>query len=173
MSNTNKLAFSNGMRDGIPIATGYFAVAFTLGIAAKNAGFTPIQAMIVSMTNNASAGEYAVTERQVQQVKRTKKWTFAMMTCAGVWLLYVVMSCMLYIPEGSAALAEEDVLVVEVAPKEEPNSIETLAEGLLVEVLRDDAKSPDAAGKRILIYHTHTYEAYEQDPAKSYQQIER
>ena len=59
MSNTNKLAFSNGMRDGIPIATGYFAVAFTLGIAAKNAGFTPLQAMIVSMTNNASAGEYA------------------------------------------------------------------------------------------------------------------
>ena len=59
MSNTNKLAFSNGMRDGIPIALGYFAVSFTLGIAAKNAGFTPLQAMIVSMTNNASAGEYA------------------------------------------------------------------------------------------------------------------
>jgi len=95
------------------------------------------------------------------------------MTCAGVWILYVMMSCMPYIPEGSAALAEEDVLVVEVAPKEEPNSIETLAEGLVVEVLRDDAKSPDAAGKRILIYHTHTYEAYEQDPVKSYQQIER
>lgn len=59
MTKTNKLAFSNGMRDGIPIALGYFAVAFTLGIAAKNAGFTPMQAMIVSMTNNASAGEYA------------------------------------------------------------------------------------------------------------------
>lgn len=59
MSNTNKLAFSNGMCDGIPIALGYFAVSFTLGIAAKNAGFTPLQAMIVSMTNNASAGEYA------------------------------------------------------------------------------------------------------------------
>lgn len=59
MSNTKKLAFSNGMRDGIPIALGYFAVSFTLGIAAKNAGFTPLQAMIVSMTNNASAGEYA------------------------------------------------------------------------------------------------------------------
>ena len=59
MSDTNKLAISNGMRDGIPIALGYFAVSFTLGIAAKNAGFTPLQAMIVSMTNNASAGEYA------------------------------------------------------------------------------------------------------------------
>jgi len=59
MSTTKKIAFSNGMRDGIPIALGYFAVAFTLGIAAKNAGFTPLQAMVVSLTNNASAGEYA------------------------------------------------------------------------------------------------------------------
>ena len=39
MTENRKLAFSNGMRDGIPIATGYFAVSFTLGIAAKNAGF--------------------------------------------------------------------------------------------------------------------------------------
>jgi len=55
----NKQAFRNGVRDGIPIATGYFAVAFTLGIAAKNAGFNAIQATIVSATNLASAGQYA------------------------------------------------------------------------------------------------------------------
>ena len=47
------------MKDGIPIATGYFAVAFTLGIAARNAGFSAIQAMVASLANNASAGEYA------------------------------------------------------------------------------------------------------------------
>lgn len=47
------------MRDGIPICLGYFAVAFTLGIAAKNAGFTAFQAMITSLTINASAGEFA------------------------------------------------------------------------------------------------------------------
>lgn len=56
---TNKQAFRNGNRDGIPIALGYFAVAFTLGIVAKNAGFTAIQAMVVSATNLASAGQYA------------------------------------------------------------------------------------------------------------------
>lgn len=55
----NKQAFRNGNRDGIPIALGYFAVAFTLGIAAKNAGFTALQAMVVSATNLASAGQYA------------------------------------------------------------------------------------------------------------------
>lgn len=55
---TNKIAIQKGLKDGIPIGLGYFAVAFTLGIAAKNAGFTPLQAMIVSFTNHASAGEY-------------------------------------------------------------------------------------------------------------------
>ncbi len=30
--------FRDGMRDGVPIGLGYFAVAFSLGIAARNAG---------------------------------------------------------------------------------------------------------------------------------------
>ena len=47
------------MKDGLPIALGYFAVSFTLGIAARNAGFSPLQALVASVTNNASAGEYA------------------------------------------------------------------------------------------------------------------
>lgn len=49
-----------GARDGLPIALGYFAVAFTLGIAARNAGFTALQAAVSSLLNHASAGEYAV-----------------------------------------------------------------------------------------------------------------
>ncbi|MBR6808330.1 MAG: AzlC family ABC transporter permease [Clostridia bacterium] len=48
-----------GLKDGIPIALAYFAVAFALGIAAGKAGFSAIQAVILSITNNASAGEYA------------------------------------------------------------------------------------------------------------------
>lgn len=59
MRGTNKSWFAKGMRDAIPIALGYLAVSFTLGIAAKNAGFTPFQAFLVSFTNNASAGEFA------------------------------------------------------------------------------------------------------------------
>ncbi len=56
----HKANFRRGVVDGLPIALGYFAVAFTLGIAAKNAGFSAVQAMVESLTNNASAGEYAV-----------------------------------------------------------------------------------------------------------------
>ena len=51
--------FCEGMRDGVPIALGYFAVSFSLGIAARRAGFTPFQGFLVSLLNNASAGEYA------------------------------------------------------------------------------------------------------------------
>ena len=47
------------MRDGVPIALGYFAVSFSLGIAARHAGFTPLQGFLASLFNNASAGEYA------------------------------------------------------------------------------------------------------------------
>ncbi len=48
-----------GMRDGIPIGLGYFAVAFSLGIAARSAGINVIQGFVMSFLNNASAGEYA------------------------------------------------------------------------------------------------------------------
>ena len=53
------LWYRRGLRDGVPIALGYFAVAFTLGITAKKAGFTAFQAFVCSFTTNASAGQYA------------------------------------------------------------------------------------------------------------------
>lgn len=55
----SRRVFCDGMRDGFPIALGYFAVAFSLGIAARNAGLTPVQGFLASILNNASAGEYA------------------------------------------------------------------------------------------------------------------
>ncbi len=57
--NQNRDAFINGAKDGIPIAMGYFAVAFSLGIVAKKAGLNPLQGFISSFLNHASAGEYA------------------------------------------------------------------------------------------------------------------
>ena len=59
MHQENKSWFLRGMRDGLPIGLGYMAVAFTLGIAARNAGLTAFQATLASLLNNASAGEYA------------------------------------------------------------------------------------------------------------------
>ena len=53
-------SFLEGLKDGLPIGLGYFAVAFSLGIVAKNAMLTPIQGFIASFFNVASAGEYAL-----------------------------------------------------------------------------------------------------------------
>ncbi len=50
--------YARGLRDGIPIMLGYFAVALALGISARNAGLTAFQATVASLLNNASAGEY-------------------------------------------------------------------------------------------------------------------
>ena len=58
--NEHKTAFLEGVRDGIPIALGYFAVAFSLGIAARNAGLTAMQGFVASTLCVASAGEYAL-----------------------------------------------------------------------------------------------------------------
>ncbi|MCI8525416.1 MAG: AzlC family ABC transporter permease [Oscillospiraceae bacterium] len=56
---TKRSSFAQGVRDGVPIALGYFAVSFALGIAARRAGLSAAQALTASLTNNASAGEYA------------------------------------------------------------------------------------------------------------------
>ena len=47
------------MRAGIPISIGYFAVAIALGISAKRAGLSVLEASVTSLLINASAGEYA------------------------------------------------------------------------------------------------------------------
>jgi predicted branched-subunit amino acid permease len=45
-----------GFRDGIPIALGYFAVAFSLGIIAKQAGLSAVIGFVSSFFTRASAG---------------------------------------------------------------------------------------------------------------------
>ncbi len=55
-----KTIFLEGFRDGIPIGLGYFAVSFSLGIVARNAGLNAIQGFFASFFCVASAGEYAL-----------------------------------------------------------------------------------------------------------------
>lgn len=57
---SNKNVFLAGFRDGIPIGLGYFAVSFSLGIVAQNAGLNAIQGFFASFFCVASAGEYAL-----------------------------------------------------------------------------------------------------------------
>ena len=59
MTQENRKNLARGVRNGIPISMGYFAVGFTIGIAAKNAGLTPWEGGLASMLNMASAGQFA------------------------------------------------------------------------------------------------------------------
>lgn len=51
--------YRKGMKDGIPVALGYFVVSITIGIAARTANLTPAQATVMSLTNLTSAGQFA------------------------------------------------------------------------------------------------------------------
>lgn len=54
------MSFLKGMRDAVPIGAGYLAVAFSLGITARDAGIAPVTGFFYSTFTRASAGEYAV-----------------------------------------------------------------------------------------------------------------
>lgn len=54
-----KSIFIEGLANGIPIALGYLVVSFSFGIAAVAEGLTPLQAVIISLTNLTSAGQFA------------------------------------------------------------------------------------------------------------------
>lgn len=61
MSKDNKNYFISGLKGGLPIGIGYFAVSFTLGIVMQNAGLTAFEGALMSLLNNTSAGEAAGT----------------------------------------------------------------------------------------------------------------
>lgn len=56
----NKRAFQMGLRDGVPIGLGYFAVSFSLGVAVQGAGLSWFQGLMASWLCTTSTGEYAV-----------------------------------------------------------------------------------------------------------------
>ncbi|NCC88185.1 MAG: branched-chain amino acid ABC transporter permease [Clostridia bacterium] len=51
--------FVNGLKDGIPIALGYLSVSFSFGLLAVNMGIPAFFAVLISMTNLTSAGQFA------------------------------------------------------------------------------------------------------------------
>ena len=55
---SNRDIFMQGYKHGIPIGLGYFAVAFSLGIAARDYGFSAFQGFFASLITYASAGQY-------------------------------------------------------------------------------------------------------------------
>ncbi len=55
----NFILFKRGFKNGIPIFLGYLAVSFTFGIAARGAGLSSLEAILISAINLTSAGQFA------------------------------------------------------------------------------------------------------------------
>lgn len=51
--------FNKGLKDGIPIALGYLAVSFSVGIMVISGGLSAFQGAVMSLTNVTSAGQFA------------------------------------------------------------------------------------------------------------------
>ncbi|MBQ9428042.1 MAG: AzlC family ABC transporter permease [Clostridia bacterium] len=83
--------FALGARHGIPIALGYFAVAFSLGITAAAIGLSPLQGFVSSILNHASAGEYAEFTAIAEETSYFATALIILITNAR----YLLMSCAL------------------------------------------------------------------------------
>nr|WP_245984818.1 AzlC family ABC transporter permease [Biomaibacter acetigenes] len=55
------IEFCHGLRQGIPIALGYIPVSFTFGLMAVNGGIPVWTAILISLSNLTSAGQFAGT----------------------------------------------------------------------------------------------------------------
>ena len=83
--------FVRGMRDGIPICLGYFAVSFALGIAGRGVGMNAVQAFVMSLTMVASAGQFAA----ITLIGAGAGIIEMITTTVVVNLRYLLMSCSL------------------------------------------------------------------------------
>ena len=81
----------HGLRDGVPIAMGYMAVAFSLGIIAAKAGLSAPEGFLSSFFTRASAGEYGTYTLVAVQAAYAE--VIAM--CLVVNLRYMLMSAAL------------------------------------------------------------------------------
>ena len=55
----DKKDYRNGLHDGIAVALGYFTVSFTFGMASAANGLSILQAVLISLTNVTSAGQFS------------------------------------------------------------------------------------------------------------------
>lgn len=85
---SKKNVILRGMRDGLPIGLGYFAVSFSLGIIAKQAGLTAPLGFLASLLTRASAGEYG----GYSVILAHGSWFEMVVMCLVTNLRYLLMS---------------------------------------------------------------------------------
>lgn len=91
MQPETKRWFLRGLRDGVPIGLGYFAVAFALGIKAVGAGMTALESTLMSLFNLTSAGEAAA----IALIGAGTTYVELAFTQLVINMRYLLMSCSL------------------------------------------------------------------------------
>lgn len=86
-----KSNFFSGFKDGIPICLGYIAVSFTFGIMAGNQGLSVREAVLISLTNVTSAGQFA----GLGLIAASASYVEMIITQFIINLRYCLMSCAL------------------------------------------------------------------------------
>ena len=87
----DRTKYLQGLRDGVPIGLGYLAVSFGIGISCHTAGISAPQSFLMSLLNNASAGEYGgITVIS----ENSGLWMMVLMTLI-INARYLLMSCAL------------------------------------------------------------------------------
>lgn len=80
--------FKQGIKQGIPIALGYLPVSFTFGLMAVNGGISVGTAILISLTNLTSAGQFAGTSLIIAN---SSLWEISLTTFV-INLRYLLMS---------------------------------------------------------------------------------
>ena len=88
---TRRQYFTAVFKDGIPICLGYIAVSFTFGIMAKKVGISIFDAVLISLTNVTSAGQFA----GLSLIASTASYIEMAITQLIINLRYCLMSCAL------------------------------------------------------------------------------
>lgn len=96
------------------------------------------------------------------------RWWCGMMIAAMVGL-YIGLLIPRTAPEPQAQIMDAVPVFAAVEPEENLFAQPTETPGFVVEVIRTEAPKP----KRVLIYHTHTYEAFKQSEDDRYQETEK
>ena len=97
-----KREFTNGLKDGIPIALGYFSVSMAFGLTAAMLGFPVWSAVLVSLTNVTSAGQAAA----IQIMAHCGKLLEIAITTLIINMRYFLMSLSLSQKAGSMSLVK-------------------------------------------------------------------
>ena len=93
MKTSDRNAFCRGFKHAFPVFISYFMVSLAIGINASDAGFSPVQAAVLSLLNLTSAGQAA----GIEIIKQHGTYAEIILSQVAINLRYLLMAAALTI----------------------------------------------------------------------------